>query len=202
MISTYKDLTDALPSRIGRRNKFGIPPAYFDQRLVVGIEIRGRNSKLVAPSDPGRKRVGEVLVRTDHAVARKIERLSRQVRELLIRIDLRAPLAQDRLKLPYRIVVCIERIRLRLRECGRLTRRAGDEAETADVGRDERSDRVGCPVDGVGNGRRGQVPSTRATRAVASATGVTASMMRAAAPAPAAASIDGNEMPRMLPGAL
>jgi hypothetical protein len=30
MLSTYKDLTDALPSRIGRPNKFGIPPAYFD----------------------------------------------------------------------------------------------------------------------------------------------------------------------------
>jgi hypothetical protein len=30
MMSTYKDLTDALPSRIGRPNKFGIPPAYFD----------------------------------------------------------------------------------------------------------------------------------------------------------------------------
>jgi hypothetical protein len=30
MMSTYKDLTDALPSRIGRGNKFGIPPAYFD----------------------------------------------------------------------------------------------------------------------------------------------------------------------------
>jgi hypothetical protein len=30
MISTYKDLTDRLPSRIGRPNKFGIPPAYFD----------------------------------------------------------------------------------------------------------------------------------------------------------------------------
>jgi len=30
MISTYKDLTDALPSRIGRPNKFGIPPQYFD----------------------------------------------------------------------------------------------------------------------------------------------------------------------------
>jgi hypothetical protein len=30
MISTYKDLTDALPSRVGRPNKFGIPPAYFD----------------------------------------------------------------------------------------------------------------------------------------------------------------------------
>jgi hypothetical protein len=30
MISAHKDLTDALPSRIGRPNKFGIPPAYFD----------------------------------------------------------------------------------------------------------------------------------------------------------------------------
>jgi hypothetical protein len=30
VISAYKDLTDALPSKIGRPNKFGIPPAYFD----------------------------------------------------------------------------------------------------------------------------------------------------------------------------
>jgi hypothetical protein len=30
MMSAYKDLTDALPSRIGRPNKFGVPPAYFD----------------------------------------------------------------------------------------------------------------------------------------------------------------------------
>jgi hypothetical protein len=30
MLSTYKDLTDALPSKIGRLNKFKIPPAYFD----------------------------------------------------------------------------------------------------------------------------------------------------------------------------
>jgi hypothetical protein len=30
MISTYKDLTDTQPFRIGRPNKFGIPPAYFD----------------------------------------------------------------------------------------------------------------------------------------------------------------------------
>jgi hypothetical protein len=30
MISAYKDLTDALPSRIGRPNKYGIPPAYVD----------------------------------------------------------------------------------------------------------------------------------------------------------------------------
>src|SRR5512140_3095450 len=30
MMSAYKDLTDAIPSRIGRPNKLGIPPAYFD----------------------------------------------------------------------------------------------------------------------------------------------------------------------------
>jgi hypothetical protein len=30
LIDSYKDLTDAEPSRIGRPNKFGIPPAYFD----------------------------------------------------------------------------------------------------------------------------------------------------------------------------
>jgi hypothetical protein len=34
VMSAYKDLTDALPSRIGGPNKFGIPPAYFD----AGIE--------------------------------------------------------------------------------------------------------------------------------------------------------------------
>jgi hypothetical protein len=30
MISAYKDLTDALPSKIGSANKFAIPPSYFD----------------------------------------------------------------------------------------------------------------------------------------------------------------------------
>jgi hypothetical protein len=30
MIGAYKDLTDTLPSKIGRPNKFGIPPAYLD----------------------------------------------------------------------------------------------------------------------------------------------------------------------------
>jgi hypothetical protein len=30
LIGSYKDLTDAQPSRIGRPNKFGIPAAYFD----------------------------------------------------------------------------------------------------------------------------------------------------------------------------
>lgn len=33
VISTYKDLTDAMPSRIGKQNKFGIPPAYFDAAI-------------------------------------------------------------------------------------------------------------------------------------------------------------------------
>jgi len=30
MLSAYKDLTDGLPAKIGKPNKFGIPPAYFD----------------------------------------------------------------------------------------------------------------------------------------------------------------------------
>jgi hypothetical protein len=30
MMSSYKDLTDAVPSQIGKPNKFKIPPAYFD----------------------------------------------------------------------------------------------------------------------------------------------------------------------------
>ncbi|QPF93263.1 hypothetical protein [Bradyrhizobium commune] len=33
VISTYKDLTDAMPSRIGKPNKFEIPPAYFDAAI-------------------------------------------------------------------------------------------------------------------------------------------------------------------------
>jgi hypothetical protein len=33
MMSAYKDLTDALPSKIGGPNKLGIPPAYFDAGL-------------------------------------------------------------------------------------------------------------------------------------------------------------------------
>jgi hypothetical protein len=38
MMSAYKDLTDALPSKIGRPNKFGIPPAYFDADTEPLIE--------------------------------------------------------------------------------------------------------------------------------------------------------------------
>lgn len=38
VMSTYKDLTDAVPGRIGRANRFSVPPAYFDadiEPLVV-----------------------------------------------------------------------------------------------------------------------------------------------------------------------
>jgi hypothetical protein len=38
VMSAYKDLTDALPSRIGRPNKFGIPPAYFDADIEPLID--------------------------------------------------------------------------------------------------------------------------------------------------------------------
>ncbi len=38
VMSTYKDLTDAMPSRIGRPNKFGVPPAYFDADIEPLIE--------------------------------------------------------------------------------------------------------------------------------------------------------------------
>ncbi|MGL3107484.1 hypothetical protein [Bradyrhizobium sp. BR 1432] len=38
VISTYKDLTDALPARIGKPNKFEIPPAYFDAAIEPLID--------------------------------------------------------------------------------------------------------------------------------------------------------------------
>jgi hypothetical protein len=38
MMGAYKDLTDVLPSRIGRPNKYGIPPAYFDADLEPLID--------------------------------------------------------------------------------------------------------------------------------------------------------------------
>jgi hypothetical protein len=50
MMSAYKDLTDALPSRIGRPNKFGIPPAYFDADVEPLIdEYKGLFDIMQAP---------------------------------------------------------------------------------------------------------------------------------------------------------
>jgi len=52
MMSAYKDLTDALPSRIGRPNKFGVPPAYFDADSEPLIdEYRNLFDVLEAPPD-------------------------------------------------------------------------------------------------------------------------------------------------------
>jgi hypothetical protein len=38
VMSTYKDLTDAIPSRIGPPNRFGVPPAYFEAGIEPLIE--------------------------------------------------------------------------------------------------------------------------------------------------------------------
>jgi len=38
VMSTYKDLTDALPSRIGPPNKFGVPPDHFDVAIEPLID--------------------------------------------------------------------------------------------------------------------------------------------------------------------
>ncbi|MBR1133168.1 hypothetical protein [Bradyrhizobium iriomotense] len=42
VISSYKDLTDAMPSRIGRPNKFEIPPAYFDAEIEPLVDEYGK----------------------------------------------------------------------------------------------------------------------------------------------------------------
>ncbi|WP_439401135.1 hypothetical protein ACNJYA_29295 [Bradyrhizobium sp. DASA03068] len=42
VISAYKDLTDVMPSRIGRPNKFEIPPAYFDAEIEPLVDEYGR----------------------------------------------------------------------------------------------------------------------------------------------------------------
>ncbi|MBV9561389.1 MAG: hypothetical protein JOY90_13220, partial [Bradyrhizobium sp.] len=52
VISTYKDLTDAVPSRIGRPNKFGIPPRYFDADIEPLVEEYGRLFNLMEAPPP------------------------------------------------------------------------------------------------------------------------------------------------------
>ncbi|WP_244443207.1 hypothetical protein [Bradyrhizobium sp. Ai1a-2] len=42
LMSAYKDLTDALPSKIGRPNKFGIPPEYFDADIEPLVDEYGK----------------------------------------------------------------------------------------------------------------------------------------------------------------
>ena len=90
-----------------------------EQRLVVGIEIGGRNAEFVGPADSCRQQVGEVFVRTHHGDAREVESLSRKVRQRLIGLDLRTALVQDGFELGDRVVIAVERIRLRFGERGR-----------------------------------------------------------------------------------
>ena len=42
VMSTYKDLTDLEPKRIGRPNKFGVPPAYFEAAIEPLIDEYAR----------------------------------------------------------------------------------------------------------------------------------------------------------------
>ncbi len=50
MLSAYKDLTDALPDKIGKPNKFGIPPAYFDaENAPLLDEYRNLFNMMQAP---------------------------------------------------------------------------------------------------------------------------------------------------------
>ena len=53
VMSTYKDLTDAVPSRIGRPNKFGVPPAYFDAGIEPLIEEYAALFKLMQAPPAG-----------------------------------------------------------------------------------------------------------------------------------------------------
>jgi hypothetical protein len=53
VMSTYKDLTDAMPSRIGRPNKYGVPPAYFDADIEPLIEEYGALFKIMQAPPPG-----------------------------------------------------------------------------------------------------------------------------------------------------
>src|SRR5262245_40752494 len=101
--------------RVGRRRLHDAEEScvLIEQGLAVGIEVCGRNCTLVGPTDAGRERVGQILVRTDHGVASQIERLSWPVGQRPIGIDLRAPLAQDRSEVVYSLVIGIEHLRLR-----------------------------------------------------------------------------------------
>jgi hypothetical protein len=73
VISTYKDLTDALPERIGRPNKFGVPPAYFDADIEPLIEEYAalfKNMQAPPPFAQASDTPFEDVVRLGTAIAR------------------------------------------------------------------------------------------------------------------------------------
>ncbi len=138
-----------------------------DQGLGRGIEIGGRNAEFVGPADPRRKRVGEVLVGAHHRIAGEIERLPGQARQRLMRVDLRAPLAEDRLELAHRRVIARERGRLGRRQPGGL--RPCCRHEVARTRADKGAPRR-CQEEPKGKSRRkscrthGSSPSSRKTK--------------------------------------
>ncbi|MGH9696079.1 MAG: hypothetical protein ACRD5Z_18160 [Bryobacteraceae bacterium] len=70
MMSAYKDLTDAVPSRIGGPNKFGVPPAYFDaQKEPLVDEYRALFDVMEAPPANAQKSATPFKDVVDLAVA-------------------------------------------------------------------------------------------------------------------------------------
>ena len=70
MMSAYKDLTDAVPSKIGGPNKFGVPPAYFDaQKEPLVDEYRAVFDVMEAPPAGAQKSATPFKDVVDLAVA-------------------------------------------------------------------------------------------------------------------------------------
>jgi hypothetical protein len=70
MMSAYKDLTDAVPSRIGGPNKFGVPPSYFDaQKEPLVDEYRALFDVMEAPPANAQKSATPFKDVVDLAVA-------------------------------------------------------------------------------------------------------------------------------------
>jgi hypothetical protein len=73
VMSAYKDLTDAIPSRIGRPNKFGVPPAYFDADIEPLIE-EYRNLFAVMEAQPAKAQKSETPLKDVVDLSRAIAR--------------------------------------------------------------------------------------------------------------------------------
>jgi hypothetical protein len=73
VMSTYKDLTDALPSRIGRVNKFGVPAAYFDADIEPLIEEYGALFRIMQ-APPKEAQASETPFKDVAVLARAIAR--------------------------------------------------------------------------------------------------------------------------------
>lgn len=74
VMSAYKDLTDSIPSRIGRPNKFGIPPAYFDADIEPLID-EYRNLFAILEAPPANAQNSDTPLQDVVDLARVIARL-------------------------------------------------------------------------------------------------------------------------------